>query len=84
MAQRLSIQLRSLGCDTPPSDFRKDLVAIKEELFPDWSDEALSYTRDEADRYCQAVCLRVGVKLPRDFILRQLNNVRKRSCTTLL
>lgn len=77
MALRLSTQLRYFGSDLSAADFRDILIDAKEDLFPSWTDEDLSYTRDEADQYCDLVRRRTGTPFPRQFILRQLNNVRK-------
>jgi hypothetical protein len=46
--------------------------------YPEFSDDELSYTRDEAEAYCDLVRARTDVEtLPRTFILRSLIGVRK-------
>jgi hypothetical protein len=66
-----------IGSD-PLQDFRRVLAEIKAEMFPDWSDEALIVTRDEAAEYCQAVRKKLGApRLTRPFILTALIGVRK-------
>jgi len=77
MAQKLSTQLHNHGCPLGTTEFRRILVAVKQELFPDWSDEHLVCTADEAENYCAEVLRRVGGRMPRHFILTQLLNVRK-------
>lgn len=47
--------LKSFGCEARVEELREALTTVKAEMFPDWSDEALIVTRDEAANYCQAV-----------------------------
>jgi hypothetical protein len=77
MAQRLSTQLRSHGCSLDPAEFRRILIETKRTFFPGWIDEQLVCTVDEGDEFCKEVRRRVGVNLPRSFILFQLLSVRK-------
>ena len=55
MKPRVANTLKEFGCEASVEDFRQALADVKAELFPDWSDEALIVTRDEAAAYCQAV-----------------------------
>jgi len=67
-----------VGCEASVEEFRVALTAFKAEMFPDWSDEALIVTRDEAANYCQAVKKRLNApRLTRPFILTALIGVRK-------
>lgn len=78
MKPRVAETLKSFGCEASVEDFRTALTETKAELFPDWSDEALIVTRDEAATFCQAVKKRMGApRLTRPFILTALIGVRK-------
>ena len=78
MAARLKTRLCQYGCSLSPSEFRELVGDLKDVMFPDFTDEHLSFTRDEADQYCEAVRNRAGCKaLPRVFILHCLANIRK-------
>ena len=78
MKPRVASSLKEFDCDATVEEFRQALTEVKAELFPDWSDEALIVTRDEAAAYCQAVKKRLGTpRLTRPFILTALIGVRK-------
>jgi hypothetical protein len=78
MKPRVADTLKEFGYTGTVEDFRTALTDVKAELFPDWSDEALIVTRDEAAAYCQAVKKRLGApRLTRPFILTALIGVRK-------
>ncbi len=78
MKPRVSDQLKAQGCTADVADFRATLAAIKAELFPDISTEELTFTRDEAGEFCQAVRKRLGApRLSRVFLLRALTGIRK-------
>lgn len=78
MPAPLRTRLREYGCDLSASEFRDLLADVKAEMFPSWTDEYLSCTRDEADEFCQVVRRRANCPaLPREFILISLNNIRK-------
>ena len=77
MAQHLSTQLRSYGCELAPIEFKSVLAGTKRELFPNLTDEHLVCADEENTTYCDEVRRRVGVELPRPFIRFQLLNVRK-------
>lgn len=80
MATPLRIQLQQYGCDLSAPEFRDLLADIKAGMFPSWTDETLSYTRDEADEFCEVVRRRANCpSLPRVFILGSLNGIRKHS-----
>jgi hypothetical protein len=83
MKPRVADTLKSFGCGASVDEFRTALVEVKAELFPDWSDEALIVTRDEAAEFCQAVKKRLGApRLTRPFILRALVGIRKQKRKT--
>jgi hypothetical protein len=77
MAQKLSTQLHNFGCEIDPAEFKRVLAVTKQELFPELTEERLVCTDDENGIYCDAVCSRVGVELPRPFIRFQLLNNHK-------
>src|SRR4051794_5547231 len=78
MKPRVANTLKEFGCEASVEEFRETLAAVKAELFPDWSDEALIVTRDEAAAFCQAVKKKLGApRLTRPFILTALIGVRK-------
>jgi hypothetical protein len=78
MAVRQSVALRDFGFEGSVADYRRILSDVKKGMYPNMTDEDLTYTRDEADAYCDAVRERMGIQsLPRTFILRSLINVRK-------
>jgi hypothetical protein len=78
MAVRQSVVLREQGCRASVADFRRVLAEIKSAHFPDLSDEELTYTREEADTYCDLVRRRIGAEeMSRPFILRSLIGLRK-------
>lgn len=78
MAVRQSVVLKEHGYAGSLADYRRALVEIKDRHFPAITDEELTYTRDEADAFCDAVRKRVGLPtLPRPFILRSLISERK-------
>ena len=80
MPAPLRTRLREYGCDLSVADFRDLLADAKTTMFPSWTDEDLSYTRDEADEYCRVVRRSADCEtLTREFILRNLNNIRKHS-----
>ncbi len=78
MRPRHADTLKSFGCEASVEEFRQTLADVKAEMFPDWSDEALIVTRDEAAAFCQAVKKQLGSpRLTRPFILTALIGVRK-------
>ncbi len=78
MRPRHADTLKSFGCEASVEGFRQTLADVKAEMFPDWSDEALIVTRDEAAAFCQAVKKKLGSpRLTRPFILTALIGVRK-------
>lgn len=78
MGRPLRLQLPEFGCELSPDEFRELLVDLKVEMFPAFTDERLSFTRDEAEEYCGVVRRRAECSgLTREFILANLNNVRK-------
>lgn len=78
MRPRVANTLKEFGCEASVEEFRQALVEAKAELYPDWSDEALIVTRDEAAAFCQAVKKRLNApRLTRPFILTGLIGVRK-------
>lgn len=78
MKPRHADVLKEMGCNVELEVFRRTLAEVKAELFPDMTDEELSYTRDQASDFCAEVKKRVGApKLTRVFILRSLVGLRK-------
>jgi hypothetical protein len=78
MKPRVADTLKSFGCEARVEEFRQTLADVTAEPFPDWSDEALIVTRDEAASFCQALKKKLGVpRLTRPFILTALIGVRK-------
>jgi hypothetical protein len=73
----LQNRLRELGYMGSAAEFRDLLLDIKHTFFPSFTDEELSYTVHEANEYCDMVRTATGLDLPREFILRTLNNIRK-------
>ena len=70
--------LKAMGYEGPVEEFREVLAAIKAELYPDMTDEELTFTRDEAGAYCAEVRRRLKApRLTRPFILRALIGIRK-------
>jgi hypothetical protein len=68
------------GFEGTQADFHRTLIEVKDARFPSFTDEELTYTRDEADPYCAAVRQKLGLAdLPRPFILRSLVGIRKNS-----
>ena len=70
--------LKEMGFDGEMEEFRSTLAAVKAELYPDMTDEDLTYTRDEAGAFCAEVRKRLKVpRLSRVFLLRALIGLRK-------
>lgn len=78
MRPRHADTLRQMGYDGELSLFRRTLLEVKRELFPDLSVDELCYTRDEASAYCQEVKKRLNApRVTRVFLLRALVGIRK-------
>jgi hypothetical protein len=77
MGQRLGTQLRSYGCNMDPHEFKRVLAVVHNEKYPDMTEERLVCTDEEIDIYCDEVCHRVGIDLPKPFIRFQLLNNHK-------
>ena len=70
--------LKDFGCEASVEEFRTALAEIKAEHFPQFTDEELTYTRDEAGTFCSLVRKRLNApRLTRPFILRSLVGLRK-------
>lgn len=72
------------GCPEGPGvhrrldEFRRVLADVKAELYPDVTDETLTYTRDEAGAYCAELRKRLNApRLSRVFILKALISLRR-------
>ncbi len=77
MRPRHADVLASTGFDGEVDEFRWVLAEVKAELYPDVTDEELSYTRDEAAEFCKEVRSRLKApKLTRVSILRRLVSLR--------
>lgn len=78
MKPRHADVLKDMGCEVTVEEFRRVLAEIKAEYFPQFTDEELTYTRDEAGTFCSLVRKRLNVpRLTRPFILRSLVGLRK-------
>ncbi len=77
MATQLRTELRAFGYTGQAADFRDLLAETMAALFPNWTDEKLTYNPTQAKRYCEAVVARTGLDLPDEFILSTLGNIRK-------
>lgn len=78
MRPRHADTLKAMGFEGEVDTFRSTLAAVKSELYPEMTDEELSYTRDEAAEFCKEVRARLKApKLTRVFILRGLVSLRK-------
>lgn len=78
MRPRHADVLKSMGCSADLEMFRATLAAVKAEMFPGWTDEALIVTKDQAGQYCAAVRKRLDApRLTRSFILLALIGLRK-------
>ena len=78
MAGSLERQLRELGYEGPPIEFKRTLIAVKESLYPDTSADDLVCDDDESLKFCEAVRSRLAVNLPNKFIRIKLLNLRKK------
>jgi hypothetical protein len=74
----LKSELKTLGCDLEPEDFRDLLLELQQVMYPDWTDEELKNHPAEAQTYCRAVRHRTVPAMPDHLILRTLTNIRKR------
>jgi hypothetical protein len=52
--------LKGMGFGGELEEFRRTPADVKAVLFPGFTDEELTYTRDEAGAYCAAVRKRLG------------------------
>ena len=78
MRPRVKDQLAEFGCTATADEFRTALIEAKNEAFPDWGIEDLTYTKNQAADYCALVRRKLNApKLPRVFILRNLVSCRK-------
>lgn len=78
MAVRQDSVLKQHGWAGSLVEYRAILERIKDAEFLAFTDEELTYTRDEADAFCDRVRREAELPgLPRTFILRSLIGMRK-------
>jgi hypothetical protein len=78
MKPRVAETLKGFGCEASVEEFRQTLTDVKAEHFPQFTDEELTYARDEAGTYCSLVRKRLNApRLIRPFILRALVGLKK-------
>ena len=78
MKPRVAAQLAEFGCSATVEQFRTALIEAKNEAFPEWGIEDLTYTKNQAADYCALVREKLNApKLPRVFILKNLVSCRK-------
>lgn len=73
---KLSKQL-ALYSKITADDFRKVIEKKFNDMFPDWTDDALLCKPTEALRFDEAVREEIGDKIPDEVINRTLINIRK-------
>jgi len=79
---RLASELKSLGYDGSPNEFRDILAVSMFNLYPSWTDEKLTRNPDHAKVYCNHVRHAVRLELSDEFILGTLTNIRKHALTS--
>ena len=86
MKKRIADSLIEFGCEVTVEEFRTAVVDVKAEHYAGFTDEELTYTRDEAGTYCAHVRKRLGCpRLTRPFILPNLVGLRKhRKCKAVI
>lgn len=76
---RLNEELPRCNCAMSPEQFRAVVEEKFNEMFPDWTDDALLCKPREALKFDDAVRLAVGADVPDEVINRTLINLRKSS-----
>src|SRR3954469_138940 len=60
MRPRIADTLKEMGYSGDVTEFRRALAEVKAESYPEFTDEELIYTRDEAGTFCAQVRKRLG------------------------
>jgi hypothetical protein len=78
MALRLKAELKAVGWEGSAQDFRVIVAAVKDNLYPAFTDEELLYRSLEAHEFCNVVRKRSGLPELTDHVINKtLVNLRK-------
>ncbi len=75
----LDEELRAAGAKMTRATFYEEVEAVRQALYPQWTQDELACHPHDALQFCDVVRLRVGAPLPDHVILRAMLNQRKRA-----